>query len=323
MLFLWKCAVVHGFKFKHIFKVCMNNLNVAVIIIIIDSIRRIQDRFAGVSARHPCKSILGGRPMQRRSEMPRNHILANWRKKFYGVYPVCTIIQHPAKRSYRHQARQAILTIWRKKFYGVYPVRTIVRHPAKRSEMPRNHILVNWRKKVLWSLPCLYDNPTPSEAILPPPSSAGYFDDMKKKVLWSLPCPYDSPTPSEAVWNVKKSYFGEVKKKVLWSLPCPYDSPTPSEAVWNAKKSNFDKLKKKVLWSLPCPYDNPTPSEAVWNAKESYFGELKKKVLWSLPCPYDSPTPSEAILPHNVLALCCFCENVPLCTDSSSSTYSR
>ena len=32
-----------------------------------------------------------------------------------------------------------------------------------------------------------YDNPTPSEAILPPPSSAGYFDDMKKKVLWSLP----------------------------------------------------------------------------------------------------------------------------------------
>ena len=35
------------------------------------------------------------------SEMPRNHILAIWRKKFYGVYPVGMITRHPAKRSYR------------------------------------------------------------------------------------------------------------------------------------------------------------------------------------------------------------------------------
>ena len=31
----------------------------------------------------------------------------------------------------------------KKKVYGVYPIRTIIRHPAKRSEMPRNHILAN------------------------------------------------------------------------------------------------------------------------------------------------------------------------------------
>ena len=34
-------------------------------------------------------------------------------------------------------------------------------------------------------------------------------------------------------------------------------------------------------------------------------------------------TPPEKMDSPNVLALCCFCENVPLCTDSSSSTYSR
>ena len=193
-----------------------------------------------------------------------------WRteeKKFYGVYPVRTIIRHPAKRSYRHQARQAILTIWRKKFYGVYPVRTIIRHPAKRSEMPRNHILANWRKKVLWSLPCPYDNPTPSEAILPPPSSAGYFDDMKKKVYGVYLVRTIIRHPAKRSEMPRNHILANWRKKVLWSLPCPYDSPTPSEAILPPPSSAgyFDDMKKKVLWSLPCPYDNPTPSEAFWH----------------------------------------------------------
>ena len=174
-LTFWHCVVFvkmcrcARFKFKHIFKVCMNNLNVAVIIIITQRRSSYSNGWTrplcrGVSDTPANRSWGGG--VQCSAGLKCQEIIF-WRteeKKFYGVYPVRTIIRHPAKRSYRHQARQAILTIWRKKFYGVYLVRTIVRHPAKRSEMPRNHILANWRKKVLWSLPCPYDNPTPSEA---------------------------------------------------------------------------------------------------------------------------------------------------------------
>ena len=117
--------------------------------------------------------------------MPRNHILVIWRKKFYGVYPIGTITQHPVKRSYRQPPRKLGRLFWR----------------------------------------------------------------YEEKSLWSLPCPYDNPTPSEAVWNAEKSYFGEVKKKVLWSLPCPYDNPTPSEAILPPPSQ-----ARQAIWWFPIIY---------------------------------------------------------------------
>ena len=176
----------------------------------------------------------------------RQAILTIWRKKF--MESTLSVRYSDTQRSGLKCQRNHILAKWIKKLYGVYPVRTIIRH----SSDAQQSYFGSTKKKVLWSLPCRYNNPTPSEAILPPPSSAGYFDDMKKKVYGVYLVRTIIRHPAKRSEMPRNHILANWRKKVLWSLPCPYDiSRHPAKRSYRhqARQAILTIWRKKFMES--------------------------------------------------------------------------
>ena len=79
---------------------------------------------------------------------------------------------------------------------GTRSLRWVSRHPANRS-CHQPHKLGRRRQKIS-QVPSLSKGKNFMREIVWN-AHKSYFGDMKKKVLWSLPCRYDNPTPSEAI----------------------------------------------------------------------------------------------------------------------------